>query len=181
MKKIQSLFERNYESDMLVNEKVLAGSEWVINGEGIATRKWDGTSCLVENGVLYKRYDAKNGKPPPDSFKPAQEPDEITGHWPGWLPVTQDKSDWRHNAVSIPSENGTYELCGEGVQGNPENITGHVLIKHGIDVIENCPREYEALKQFLSNADIEGIVWHHPDGRMVKIKTKDFGLKRQTN
>ena len=30
----------------------------------------------------------------------------------------------------------------------------------------------------LSDAIVEGIVWHHPDGRMVKIKTKDFGLKR---
>ena len=24
--------------------------------------------------------------------------------------------------------------------------------------------------------NIEGIVWHHPDGRMVKIKARDFGL-----
>ena len=24
---------------------------------------------------------------------------------------------------------------------------------------------------------VEGIVWHHPDGRMVKIKRKDFGFK----
>ena len=24
--------------------------------------------------------------------------------------------------------------------------------------------------------DIEGIVWHHPDGRMAKIKRRDFGL-----
>jgi hypothetical protein len=28
-----------------------------------------------------------------------------------------------------------------------------------------------------THKDIEGIVWHHPDGRMVKIKKKDFGYK----
>jgi hypothetical protein len=27
--------------------------------------------------------------------------------------------------------------------------------------------------------NIEGIVWHHSDGRMVKIKAKDFGIKRR--
>lgn len=26
--------------------------------------------------------------------------------------------------------------------------------------------------------NVEGVVWHHPDGRMVKIKTRDFGLTR---
>ena len=24
---------------------------------------------------------------------------------------------------------------------------------------------------------IEGIVWHHPDGRMAKIKARDFGIQ----
>jgi len=26
---------------------------------------------------------------------------------------------------------------------------------------------------------MEGIVWHHPDGRMVKIKGVDFGINRK--
>jgi hypothetical protein len=26
--------------------------------------------------------------------------------------------------------------------------------------------------------DIEGLVFHHPDGRMAKIKLRDFGMKR---
>jgi hypothetical protein len=34
------------------------------------------------------------------------------------------------------------------------------------------------LKLFLGSAGIEGIVWHHPDGKMVKIKTRDFGIKK---
>ena len=178
MKKIQSLFMRNYDGDRLVYNEILKGSEWVINGEGVATRKWEGTSCLVKNGILYKRYDAKHGKTPPNEFIAAQEPDLITGHWPGWLPVSNIPNDVRHNEPPIPKEDGTYELCGEKVQGNPERIKGHVFIKHGADIITDCPRDYDGIKNYLTSANIEGIVWHHPDGRMVKIKTKDFGLKR---
>jgi len=38
------------------------------------------------------------------------------------------------------------------------------------------PRTFDAMKDYLSRNVIEGIVWHHPDGRMAKIKRKDMGL-----
>ena len=57
MRKIQSLFMRNYEGDGQVRDEIVPGSEWVANGEGVATRKWDGTCCLVRDGKLYKRCD----------------------------------------------------------------------------------------------------------------------------
>lgn len=75
MKKIPSVFVRNYDGDRLVRDEVVPGCEWVIAGEGIATRKWDGTACLVRGGKLYRRYDAKHGKTPPPGFDPAQDPD----------------------------------------------------------------------------------------------------------
>jgi len=34
------------------------------------------------------------------------------------------------------------------------------------------------IRTFLEHAGWEGIVFHHPDGRMAKIKGRDFGLKR---
>jgi hypothetical protein len=34
------------------------------------------------------------------------------------------------------------------------------------------------LREWLLDRDIEGLVFHHPDGRMAKIKLRDFGLKR---
>ncbi len=76
-------------------------------------------------------------------------------------------------------ENGTYELCGERINGNPEHIIGHVLIRHGKEIIDDAPRTYEKLKIWFEGKDIEGIVWHHQDGRMVKIKAKDYGIKRK--
>lgn len=41
-------------------------------------------------------------------------------------------------------------------------------------IISLFERDYEALKEFMNTFPHEGIVWHHPDGRMVKIKRKDF-------
>jgi hypothetical protein len=31
------------------------GCQWVFDGEGVATRKYDGACCMVRDGKLYKR------------------------------------------------------------------------------------------------------------------------------
>lgn len=179
MKKIISLFQRNYDGDRLVRDEIVPGAEWVAEGEGIATRKYDGTCCLVRDGKLYKRYDAKHGKTPPPNFKPAQEYDEVTGHMPGWIPVGDGPEDrWHREAFDASLADGTYELLGPKVQGNPERKEAHILVRHGIQG-EDAPRTFDALREYFATAGIEGIVWHHPDGRMVKIKAKDFGIKRR--
>lgn len=186
MKKIISLFQRNYDGDRLVRDEVVLGAEWVLAGEGVATRKFDGTCCRVLNARLYKRYDAKRGKQPPVGFEPAQEPDSQTGHWPGWLPVGGNPEDcwhreaWAEAASHGGVPNGTYELCGPKVQGNPERYAKHILVPHGAAPLYDAPRDFAGLRTYFEAHDIEGIVWHHPDGRMVKIKAKDFGLKRKS-
>lgn len=183
MKKIISLFQRNYNGDRLVFDKVVPGAEWVLAGEGLATRKYDGTCCLIRDGKLYKRYDAKHGKNPPIEFEPAQDSDPNTGHWPGWLPIGEGPEDARHRealkALGPIIVDGTYELCGPKVNGNPELLAAHKLIRHGDEILTNAPRAFDALQDYLRDLDIEGIVWHHPDGRMVKIKRRDFGFRRQ--
>lgn len=50
----------------------------------------------------------------------------------------------------------------------------HVLIPHGEDVLEDAPRTFADLMAYLRDKAIEGIVWHHEDGRRVKIKKADF-------
>ena len=52
------------------------------------------------------------------------------------------------------------------------------MIKHGSVVLDNCPRSFESLREYLKSLDAEGIVFHHPDGRMVKLRKSDFGFKR---
>jgi len=182
MKKIISLFQRNHDGDRLVRDEVVPGAEWVIAGEGTATRKFDGTACRVRAGLLFKRYDAKGGRTPPLGFEPSQEqPDPVTGHWPGWMLVSQDAPEdrWFLEAWIPGLPDGTYELCGPKVQGNPEGFQKHTLVQHGAEPINGDPRSYTEIKHFFACGQaIEGIVWHHSDGRMVKIKAKDFGIRR---
>jgi len=185
MKKIISLFMRNFDTDRLVRNEVTLGAEWVIKGEGVATRKWDGTCCLIKDGKLYKRYEVKKGKTPPINFDPACPIDLITGKQQGWLPVGDGPEDKWHREAFLgkplfedDQSDGTYELCGPKVQGNPEHLLAHCLFPHGKYLLPNVPRTFEEIKEGLKNLDIEGIVWHHEDGRMVKIKAKDFGIKR---
>lgn len=181
MKKIPSLFVRDWDRDpSRVTEAVEPGCEWVIRGEGIATRKYDGTACMVERGNLFKRYDAKGGKPAPEGFRPCQEPDPKTGHWPGWLPVGPDDK-WhiwtfyvQLRGEAIPD--GTYELVGPKIQGNPDGFDDYDLERHGAHALTVPNRSFEGIKAYLTENWIEGIVFHHYDGRMVKIKRTDFGL-----
>jgi hypothetical protein len=193
MKKIASLYQRNYEGDRLIRDEVVPGSEWVLNGEGIATVKIDGTCCLVQNGQLYKRYNAKKGKIPPANFVPAQpEADPVTGHWPGWVPVGDGPEDQYHREAweatrASYQERGllmpdwTYELVGPKVQGNPYEYSSHILYQHGGLCWPNVPTEFDDLREFLRFYNrMEGIVWWRDindiDCDKVKIKRKDFGF-----
>ena len=176
MKKIVSLFQRDYEGTRLVLNQVVPGAEWVVAGEGVATRKYDGTCCLVRDGRLYKRFDCTQGRQPPSGFMPAQDPDPTTGHWPGWLLVGDGPEDrWHREAFEAAGNlpDGTYELLGPKIQGNPDGFDTHVLIPHGKEILD-APRDFDGLKAWLEPLTIEGVVWHHPDGRMVKIKRRDF-------
>lgn len=185
MKKIISLFERNYDGDRQVRNQVVPGAEWVINGEGFATRKYDGTCSMVKDGKLFRRYEASENKPKPEGFilEERKEQKDIKGKdvikLYGWVPVGDGPSDQYHREAFKGDEiDGTYEMCGPKVQNNPEKLLEHILIPHELAERLDAPRSFDALKEWLKEKDIEGIVWHHPDGRMVKIKKKDFGFKR---
>jgi hypothetical protein len=155
---------------------------WVKHGEGIATRKYDGTSCLVRAGKLYKRRELRAGDVAPADFESVGT-DENTGKTVGWVPVGDGPEDrWHREAfASQPTWNdGTYELLGPKIQGNKDHFETHTLMRHGggLAFHSDPPRDFDALAEFFTDAkDMEGIVWHHPDGRMAKIKRRDFGLK----
>lgn len=209
MKKIPSLFIRAYEVPQIIGvdatnhnyrtkkgrflatPEVTPGCEWVLAGEGIATRKWDGTAVMIESGLLYKRYDAKQpDKVPPIGFRPCQQPDPDTGHWPGWLKTDLGSKEDKYlleayfNYLDIYNQevpdDGTYEAIGHKINGNSDGALSHVLQRHGNWVItkEFLPdRNFDTIKEYLSERRYEGIVFHHPDGRMCKVKRSDFGLK----
>ena len=176
MKKIPSLFIRDFDNNpRYVTTNINPVAQWVIDGEGTATRKYDGTCCLIEGGQLWKRYEVKKGKEAPYGFKLADK-DEKTGKQQGWVEVGNDSNDkWHREAFALKDyEDGTYELVGPKVQGNPELYEQHELIKHSEATTLSFPRDYESIKKMMKLTTFEGVVWHHPDGRMVKIKKKDF-------
>lgn len=200
MKKIPTLFVRDMTTG-LVTPKVTPGCEWVLSGEGMATRKYDGTCCLVIGGKLYKRHELRYSPLPngswllpkfmPPEFQPADLIDPDTGKRPGWVPVGDGPEDrwhregWEH-FLTVDKEmvkwgDGTYELCGPKVQGNPEGFETHVLVPHPYEtyIADPRPRTFESIRDWLRGMDVEGVVYHHPDGRMAKIKKKDFGMGRK--
>jgi len=137
---------------------------------------------MVRDNKLYKRYTLRKKKFPPVGFEPVTEVDPKTGKQEGWVPVGIGPEDrWHREAFlryMVPYCDGTYELIGPKINGNPEGSEEHILLQHGCIGLD-APIEYGELIQWFVGRDIEGIVWHHVDGRMVKIKKKDFGMKRE--
>lgn len=179
MRKISTLYKKNPENLGRVINELNPENAWVMEN-GIPTRKFDGTSCAIIGGELYKRYDAKKGKKAPEGAIPCQDPDEH-GHHPHWVKV--DENDKYHLEAFERLENkidGTYELCGPKVNKNREKFTQHVLVPHGKEVLYDLKDfSFEGLRDYLQAHDIEGIVFHEKDGqRMCKIRKTDFGIKR---
>ena len=139
-------------------------------------------------------------KIPPVGFIAAQPLDLMNAHWPGWIPVGGTEEDkWHREALGwfqqekreIPPHDGTYELVGPKIQANPYRLEHHELWEHGsvnIRTSDSLRSDYVASPTFHelemyfeyldeTDAQIEGIVWHHPDGRMAKIKASDFGFE----
>ena len=184
MKKIPTLFEREFDAHRVVKvlDKVAAGCEWVLAGEGEATEKVDGAACAIINGELYKRYDAKKGRAIPDGAIPCQpSPDPYTGHWPHWVKVKPGYSGDRWFVAAYENspwnrEDGTYEAVGVHFQSNPYGLDADFLEEHGRIKIKGCPRTYEGIREWLRTHEIEGIVFWRDGKPGCKIKRSDFGF-----
>lgn len=190
MKKIPTIFDRDWAGDRSrVVDVPHPDCGWVFAGEGWATRKIDGTCCMVRGGVLFKRREASASallsKPIPN-FEVAEH-DSVTDKVVGWVPVSDGPEDrWHREAFEHlhDRQDGTYELVGPKIQGNPEGYVEHALIPHNGPLLafigeEEPERDFQSLKEWLAIRDIEGLVFHHSDGRMAKIKRRDFGLDRK--
>lgn len=177
MRKISTLFRRNWDGDRrYVLPEVIPGCEWVISGEGFATRKYDGTCVMHDENGWWARREVKEGKSAPASFREVDH-DPETGKTIGWMDANESGfikyiAEALEECLLLPF--GTYELCGPKINGNPEGYPGHRLIAHATAEVFDTPRDFEGLRLWLHAHPYEGIVWHHPDGRMAKIKKRDF-------
>lgn len=185
MKKIPTLFKRTFDERHRkhIENVVTPGLKWVLAGQGVATVKFDGSCCALIDGKFYRRYDAKQGKTPPAGAIPCCDPDPVTGHWPHWLECNfRDTADnWHlaafYNASGFNLKPGTYEAIGLHFQSNPYGMTHDALVRHGSEVIRDCPRDFAGLRAYLEAHVIEGIVfWLEGEPRCI-IKRSDFGFQ----
>ena len=185
MKKIPTLFRRVFDHNHVIEiiPDVTPGFEWVLEGEGIATEKIDGSCCAVIDGEWYRRYDAKKGRSIPPNTIPCQDkPDPITGHWPHWLKLDLNSpaDKWYVEAFNNSKSylyDGTYEAIGPHFQGNVYNRPYDHLIRHGMIKIEDFPRTFEGMRDYLKSYNIEGVVFWKDDEPKCKIKRSDFGFE----
>lgn len=54
---------------------------------------------------------------------------------------------------------GTYEVVGPHFRNNPYGLEKDILIKHGEHILEDIPRSFEGIREYLKNNYIEGIVF----------------------
>lgn len=186
MKKIPTLFERQFEGHKIVHisHKVTPGMEWVLEGKGVATVKIDGSCCAIIDGKFYKRYDAKRGKTPPAGAIPCCDPDPVTGHWPHWVAVDRDNPADRwfvaaYNYNKIYGKelvDGTYEAIGPHFQNNPYELGYDSLSRHGTYEVD-VERTFDGIREWLEENNEEGLVFWLDGEPRCKIKRTDFGFK----
>jgi hypothetical protein len=181
MRKVPTVFLRDPGDRHHVLPDVTPGCEWVLAGEGTPTRKYDGTCVMLDPaGIWWARREVRPGRAAPGGFVPV-EYDGVTGRTVGWEPVDGSGfARWFGEAIDGAGAGyrpGTYELCGPKINGNPEGFAAHVLIFHAdAESVEvGAPVTFASLRALLTGGFAhEGIVWHHPDGRMAKLKRRDF-------
>lgn len=179
MRKIPTLYQRNPENLRELLPEVHPDCEWVLAGEGIPTRKYDGTCVMFDGMSWWARREVRADAKPPAGWV-QEDHDPATGKSVGWEPIGQFSfakafRTTDHEGLLA----GTYELCGPKVNGNPEHFPIHTLVRHATAEVVKDPDDLslDGLRAWFQGPEwpgYEGIVWHHPDGRMAKIKKRDF-------
>jgi hypothetical protein len=179
LEKIPTLYLRNPEKMQLVTHEVNPDAAWVLEGYGIPTVKKDGTNIRVtiEGGRCVLVEKRRN---------PTRE-EKAAGAEPGYVEAhrgdPQDKYIFAAVDATVFTEwsNGAWscEALGPKIQGGVEsNAPCLYAFSLHPDVLLDFPEEFTffIIRDYLAEHPIEGIVWHHLDGRMAKIKRRDFGL-----
>lgn len=186
MRKIRTIFDRNWETNRKVNAKLAVDFNFE---EAIATEKLDGMNIrlTVRNGDIVRVEKRRNPSK-------SQKLNNILEPWYVDASAFESQDKWIFDAIRHTNFKETIdgewsaEAIGKNIQGNPLKLDNNQVFIFSLPVwrskiiLQDVPSAFEDLKEFLrfgksrigNDAAIEGIVWHHPDGNMVKIKRKDF-------
>lgn len=155
-------------------------------------RKYDGTCVMFDGTAWWARREVKPGKKTPPNFRPIQT-DQVTGKTVGWEPIERSSFAKYHTEAFETAEDaeypegfhpgpwpvGTYELIGPKINGNPERCEVHELVAHEHAAVVYMPhRTFEDIREVVlrlaRESRWEGLVFRHGDGRMAKLKARDF-------
>lgn len=148
---------------------------WLAELGVCAYRKFDGHCCMVAGGRLYKRRKLARGEEEPEGWI------QTEGSY-GWIPFeVPDKPEWdgvRGTLCFQHFQGKTCELVGPGIRGNPEGKLTLKLVLHTEQPLRDCPKDPNKVAKWLQSKPYEGVVWHHPDGRMAKLTHQTLGRYR---
>jgi len=187
MRKIFTPFEWQ-EGRHKVSPQPRVGYAWVLCGDGLATEKLDGTNVRLttRNGHLVRIEKRRHPKK-------SQKREGILDPW--YIDADPNDPANKHiiSAVSNTDTSGwpdgehCCEAVGPKIQGNPLGLEVNVCVPFElrvgkIPIYHDAPRDWHALKEYLRDLEslyspghlAEGIVFHHPNGSMSKIRRKDF-------
>lgn len=190
MKKIPTIFMRAKCISDRVYDVINPECQWVFDRDendeyvGGVLRKYDGLCCMIENGVLWKRAVVPSPHEISDNLRQSLliQLDDINNTDIVWyrVPINEVHSQYFEAYKRlIDAANGTYELIGPDINGNPEKCDSVRLMRHDHAPSVFIPnRNFEDIKWLLEHHDIYGYVFVHPDGRKAKINRTHFGFDR---
>ena len=193
MQKIPTMFTRLHDGK-IVNE-IAPGCRWVFSGEGFATEKLDGTNVRLTvraNEII--RVEKRRNPTAQQRQKFAQRGVRVIEPW--YVDANPDEPADKHIFAAVEGtdvsgiEDGEYcaEAIGPKLQGNPLELPSARCFMFSVQLIltgiiyPNVPRDFNSLREWFEIADSiyspghkpEGIVFYNSDGRLAKIKAKDF-------
>ena len=186
MRKIKTIFERDWDRTRLVVDKYIEGFTPNLLDGASATEKLDGTNVriTVRSNIVVRVEKRRN----PDKI---QKQKGIIEPWY----IDADEYDSQDKYIFEGLKNTDFsnisdgewsgELVGKNIQGNPLNLENNRIVFFSLGqapVFDDVPITYNELKEWLpaqkskygNDCGIEGIVWHCKNGDMFKIKVKDF-------
>jgi hypothetical protein len=194
MKKMTTLYKQQFTKLPDNKGRIFSGlsketnpeNDWVFTDPTVvAYRKLDGASAAIINGNIYSRYMSRQRKNTaaqvPLNGIPAQlNIDEATQTHPYWVPAEAKGTGKHHynafiNQPGLPD--GTYELIGPSINGNPDDVVINTLMSHNADsLLVKLPEVItrEILKQLIISQPWEGLVFRNSNDDMCKLRRVDF-------
>lgn len=184
MPKLQSPFIRKeIDGKFIVTPEIDPEYTWVFEDESVTCQeKLDGTnvSIIIEHGKITRVFNRTN---------------EIN-LWSDSPVILSVRESYNRGYCNFIDGQFFGEAIGEKIQGNPHKLNGHIWLPYKTYFSKHLtykswgkyPKDFETISKWfkedlfslygINKGDkqsfVEGVVFHHPDGRMAKLRRDMF-------